>query len=104
MPCPDNIVLSFILLHTCGFNRTVYPLSFEQVMGMAFQNASVGSFPPIFQTLMDQGQVEEAMFAFYLSNSSCEHGELVLGGYDSNHFKVRQIVITAVDYSVVLIY
>ncbi len=58
---------------------------------MAFQNISVGNFTPMFQTLVEQGQVEEPMFAFYLSNSSCEHGELVLGGYDSNRFKVCQL-------------
>ncbi len=65
-------------------------MPFEQILGMAFQNASSGHFAPLFQTLIDQEQVEKPMFAFYLSSSSCERGELVLGGYDLTHFKVCQ--------------
>ncbi len=94
LPCPDNVDLPCLVLHTCVFNRTaVCPLLSEQIMGMAFQNKSAGNFPPVFQTLVDEEQVEEPMFAFYLSNSSCVHGELVLGGYDSNHFKVGQSLL-----------
>ncbi len=95
-PCPDNIVVALprLLLHTCVYNRTaVCPLLSEQIMGMAFQNGSAGNFTPVFQTLVDDEIVEKPMFAFYLSNSSCVHGELVLGGYDSNHFKVGQIFL-----------
>ncbi len=72
-------------------------MPFEQILGMAFQNISAGNFTPMFQTLVEQGQVEEPMFAFYLSNSGCEHGELVLGGYDSNHFKVCQFLLLFVS-------
>ncbi len=63
---------------------------FEQIMGMGFQSLSVGNFPTTFQTLINQDQVEKPMFAFYLSSSGDVDGELVLGGYDSNHFKVRR--------------
>ncbi len=61
----------------------------EQIMGMGFRSVSVGKFPTTFQTLIAQDQVEKPMFAFYLSSSDDVDGELVLGGYDSNHFKVR---------------
>ncbi len=55
-------------------------------MGMGFQSASVGKFPTAFQTLVDQGQVDDPVFAFYLSSSNDVDGELILGGYDRNHF------------------
>ncbi len=69
-------------------------------MGMGFQSLSVGKFPTMFQTLVDQGKVEKPMFAFYLSGSDDVDGELVLGGYDPNHFKVCVTVISVHFYVV----
>jgi hypothetical protein len=57
---------------------------FDGILGMAFPSISVDGISPVFQTLVKQGKVESAVFAFYLGNS--RPGELTLGGIDPAHF------------------
>jgi len=59
---------------------------FDGILGMAFQTISVDNIPPVFNTLLDQGVISEAVFAFYLSATDGSKGELILGGYDQSHF------------------
>lgn len=60
---------------------------FDGIMGMAFPSIAVGHVNPVFQTLMSQGKVEQALFQFYLTKGSADGGEMVLGGIDSSKFK-----------------
>lgn len=48
-------------------------------MGMAFQSLSVYRAPPVFQTLMSQGQVMAGEFAFKLAITG---SEMTLGGFN----------------------
>ena len=50
---------------------------------MAFQSLSEYNAPPLFQTLMDQGQVENAVFAFKLATTG---SELNLGGINPSAY------------------
>jgi cathepsin D len=49
-------------------------------MGMGFQSLSVYNAPPVFQTLVSQGQATNGVFAFKLAESG---SELTIGGLNS---------------------
>jgi saccharopepsin len=51
---------------------------FDGILGMAFDSISVGQTPTPFQLLMEQGQIKEGVFAFYLGGSDGKDGELIL--------------------------
>lgn len=53
-------------------------------MGMAYQSISDYNSPPLFQTLVAQGQVTEPRFAFKLAESGAE---LYLGGTNHELYK-----------------
>jgi phytepsin len=55
---------------------------------MAFQSISVDDVVPVWYNLINQNLVQEPVFAFWLNRntSDAKGGELVLGGYDTNHF------------------
>ena len=58
---------------------------FDGILGLGFDSISVGGVETVFHNAMDQGQVEKAMFAFYLGDNA--DGELTFGGYDEDKFE-----------------
>lgn len=52
-------------------------------MGMGFKEISVFNADPFFETLVDQGQLQESVFGFYLAESD---SELIIGGRDSSRY------------------
>ncbi|KAF9221252.1 Asp-domain-containing protein [Gyrodon lividus] len=61
--------------YSSGFESSQFPA--DGLMGMAFQSVSVYNASPVFQTLVSQGQTDEAVFAFKLATSG---SELHIGG------------------------
>lgn len=59
---------------------------FAGILGLAFQSISVDNIPPVFVNMVNQGLVDEPVFAFYLSEESGKDGELDFGGIDTNHY------------------
>lgn len=59
---------------------------FDGILGLAFQGISVDHIPPVFQTMVSQGLVDQPVFAFYLSDVSGADGEMDLGGVDEKHY------------------
>jgi len=59
---------------------------FDGIMGLAFDTISVGRATPVWYNLVSQGLVTDQVFAFYLSTSSGNDGELVFGGVDASHY------------------
>ncbi len=59
---------------------------FDGILGMAFPVLSVNDVTPPFQNLVQKNLVDQSIFAFYLSKSNDDQGELTLGGIDSNHY------------------
>lgn len=53
----------------------------DGLMGMGYQSISVFNAPPVFQTLVAQGQVASPVFSFKLSSSG---SELLLGGTNTD--------------------
>jgi cathepsin D len=58
---------------------------FDGILGMAFQTISVDNIPPVFFDMIQQGLVDQPIFAFYLDTTG-ENGELMFGGADPNHY------------------
>lgn len=71
---------------------------FDGILGMAFPSISVDGISPVFQTLVQQKQVERALFAFYLGNQG--PGELTLGGIDPKHYtgELAYVPVTSDTY------
>lgn len=59
---------------------------FDGILGLAFDSIAVDGITPVFEVMVQQGLVNEAVFAFYLSNTGGKDGELVFGGVDPDHF------------------
>mmetsp|Transcript_34743 Transcript_34743/g.86674 ORF Transcript_34743/g.86674 Transcript_34743/m.86674 type:complete len:420 (+) Transcript_34743:84-1343(+) len=71
---------------------------FDGILGMAFPSISVDGISPVFQTLMQQGQITEGVFAFYLGDN--KPGELTLGGIDKAHYtgELHYVPVTSDTY------
>jgi len=61
---------------------------FDGIMGFAYETISVDHVTPVWYNLVNQGLVDEPVFAFWLQNNpqGASGGELTLGGYDTSRF------------------
>jgi cathepsin D len=64
-----------------GFDSTEFGA--DGIMGMGFKEISALNADPFFETLVDQGQLQESVFGFYLAESD---SELIIGGGDSSRY------------------
>lgn len=62
---------------------------FDGILGLGFQEISVGNAVPVWYNMVKQGLVKEPVFSFWLNRKTDddEGGELVFGGVDPDHFK-----------------
>ncbi|XAR65546.1 Phytepsin [Bertholletia excelsa] len=62
---------------------------FDGVLGLAFQEISVGGAVPVWYNMVKQDLVKEQVFSFWLNRNEKEEegGEIVFGGVDPNHYK-----------------
>nr|XP_023925137.1 aspartic proteinase-like [Quercus suber] len=62
---------------------------FDGLLGLGFQEISVGNATPLWYNMVEQGLIKEPVFSFWLNRKTEEEagGELVFGGVDPNHFK-----------------
>jgi len=76
---------------------------FDGILGMAFDILSVNGETTVFKNLMDQNQVDEGKFAFYLGNSKLDQGELTLGGVNEDHYTgdIEWVPLTEETYWVI---
>ncbi|CAH8498585.1 unnamed protein product [Schistosoma turkestanicum] len=64
-------------------------LHFDGIMGMAFQQTSTNSNPtPIFNNMIQQNLIDEAVFAVYLNQNEDKttSGEIMFGGIDDRYY------------------
>lgn len=61
---------------------------FDGIMGLGYDTISVNKIVPPFYNMIDQGLIDEPVFAFYLSDTNDEsaESEAVFGGVDKNHY------------------
>ncbi|PKA62016.1 Aspartic proteinase oryzasin-1 [Apostasia shenzhenica] len=68
---------------------TLLVAKFDGILGLGFQEISVGDVVPIWYNMLDQGLVKIPVFSFWFNRNSedSDGGELVFGGSDPNHYK-----------------
>ena len=61
-------------------------IQFDGILGLAFQNISIGGVVPVWYNMISQGLVEEEVFSFWLSQSTqaAVGGEIVFGGINTD--------------------
>jgi hypothetical protein len=71
---------------TSGFGISYWVAKFDGILGMAFDSIVQGGGPSPISALVNSGQLDEPVFAFYLTGNPGSPGELVLGGVDEKHY------------------
>ncbi|TXG67530.1 hypothetical protein EZV62_008805 [Acer yangbiense] len=62
---------------------------FDGILGLGFQEISVGNSVPLWYNMVNQGLVSKPVFSFWFNRNADEEegGEIVFGGVDPNHYK-----------------
>ncbi|KAH0985916.1 hypothetical protein GBA52_013093 [Prunus armeniaca] len=68
---------------------------FDGLLGLGFQEISVGNAVPVWYNMIEQGLIKEPLFSFWLNRNAQEEegGEIVFGGVDPNHFKGKHTYV-----------
>jgi len=59
---------------------------FDGLLGLGFKSISAYNIPTPFESMIDQGLIDEPVFAFYLQKDADAVGELTFGGMDPAHY------------------
>ncbi|KAF3613903.1 Aspartic proteinase [Capsicum annuum] len=75
---------------------------FDGILGLGFQEISVGSAVPVWYNMVKQGLVKDPVFSFWLNRNTKDEqgGEIVFGGVDPNHFRgeITYVPVTQKGY------
>jgi hypothetical protein len=76
---------TFAIVHDAAGMGIGYAFGmFDGILGLGFDTLSVGGAETVFHSAIEQGLVEQPVFAFSLGDES--DGELTFGGYDESKF------------------
>jgi saccharopepsin len=60
---------------------------FDGILGLGYDTISVNKIPPPFYNMVEQGLLDEPVFAFYLGDTNNgEESEVIFGGIDESHY------------------
>jgi saccharopepsin len=65
---------------------------FDGILGLGFDTISVNGIVPPFYNMIDQGLLDEPVFAFYLGDTEDE-SEAIFGGIDESHYTGKMTYI-----------
>ncbi|XP_066499999.1 gastricsin-like [Hoplias malabaricus] len=68
-----------------GQNFVVAP--FDGILGLAYPYIAAGGQTPLMDTMMQQGLLQENLFAVYLSANAASGSEVMFGGVDQNMYQ-----------------
>ena len=57
------------------------------MLGLGWSSLSVLGMVPVFDRMIEQELINDAVFSFYLSKDPAKQGELILGGYNQARIK-----------------
>ncbi|XP_065877473.1 aspartic proteinase A1-like [Euphorbia lathyris] len=68
---------------------------FDGILGLGFQEISVGKAVPVWYNMIKQGLIKEPVFSFWLNRKTeeAEGGEIVFGGVDPSHYKGKHTYV-----------
>ncbi|KAF7840607.1 Aspartic proteinase [Senna tora] len=68
---------------------------FDGLLGLGFQEISVGKAVPVWYNMVEQGLIKEPVFSFWLNRNpeGEEGGEIVFGGVDPAHYKGKHTYV-----------
>ena len=98
-PQRKNILLQGIILshhvHACSIQNLG---KFDGILGLGFSSISIDGATTVFENAINEGQVDEPVFAFYLGDNS--DGELTFGGIDHSKYEgdLHMVDLTAATY------
>lgn len=74
---------------------TFLAAKFDGILGLGFQEISVGNAVPVWYNMIKQGIIKEPVFSFWLNRNTEEEegGQIVFGGVDPNHYKGKHTYI-----------
>lgn len=59
---------------------------FDGILGLGYDTISVNKIVPPFYSMIDQGLLDEPVFAFYLGDGDASESEAIFGGVDKSHY------------------
>ncbi|OVA09776.1 Peptidase A1 [Macleaya cordata] len=92
----DNVIVGDLVVKNQEFieasrepSITFVVAKFDGILGLGFQEISVGNAVPVWYNMVKQGLVKEPVFSFWFNRNAEdeEGGEIVFGGVDPNHYK-----------------
>ncbi|XVF87769.1 hypothetical protein PTKIN_Ptkin18bG0147300 [Pterospermum kingtungense] len=74
---------------------TFLAAKFDGILGLGFQEISVGDSVPVWYNMIKQGLIKDPVFSFWLNRKVGEEegGEIVFGGADPNHYKGKHTYV-----------
>ncbi|KAJ4703953.1 Aspartic proteinase [Melia azedarach] len=68
---------------------------FDGILGLGFQEISVGNAVPVWYNMVKQGLIKDPVFSFWLNRNQGdeEGGEIVFGGVDPSHYKGKHTYV-----------
>ncbi|XP_039071350.1 aspartic proteinase-like [Hibiscus syriacus] len=101
----DNIKVGDLVVKNQVFTEAVREgsviltlASFDGILGLGFQDISVGNVAPLWHSMLQQSLLAERVFSFWFNKdpSVSEGGEIVFGGIDPRHFKGQHTYVPVV--------
>ncbi|XP_072995082.1 aspartic proteinase oryzasin-1-like [Typha latifolia] len=98
----DHVLLGDLVVKTQDFieatrepSVTFVAAKFDGILGLGFQEISVGGAVPVWYNMVKQGLVKEPVFSFWFNRNAeeGEGGEIVFGGVDPNHYKGKHTYV-----------
>ncbi|OMP04379.1 Peptidase A1 [Corchorus olitorius] len=85
----DNVQVGDLVVKNQEPSLTFLVAKFDGLLGLGFQEISVGNAVPVWYNMVDQGLVDEPVFSFWFNRNPEDDvgGEVVFGGMDPNHYK-----------------